>query len=365
VSAERADRLAELVAEEGLDQLIVADLVRPGDSFGDAAANTRWLTGFGGSSALTVVGPDTRLFITDFRYTERAELEVSDAFERVTAGARLLAELAGRLAGRVGFDDAATSVANLDKLKEKLPDDVELVAAGGLVERLRRRKDAAELAAITEAAKLADDVYEAVLAEGLAGRTERDVASAAHALIRERGGEPSFPAIVAAGPNGALPHAEPSDRVIAAGDLVVWDMGAKLGDYCSDCTRTYAVGDVGDDEREAYELVLAAQRAGLDAVRAGVGGAEADEAARAVIREAGHEEHFGHGLGHGVGLEVHEAPRLGTSSEDVLEEGDVVTVEPGVYLPGRFGIRIEDLVAVTADGYRNLSSLPKQLQTVD
>jgi Xaa-Pro aminopeptidase len=364
VTTERADRLAELVAEEGLDQLIVGDLVRPGDSSGDATANTRWLTGFGGTSAVAVVGPETRLFITDFRYTEQAEREVGDAFERVTAASRLLPELASRLAGRVGFDDTATSVANLRKLEDELGEGVELAAAGGLVERLRRRKDAGELEAIAAAARVADDAYETVLAAGLAGRTEREVAAAAHARIRELGAEPSFPAIVAAGPNGALPHAEPSERVIAPGDLVVWDMGARVDGYCSDCTRTFAVGEIAEAARDAYELVRAAQAAGLEAVRAGVAGEEADEAARSVIRDGGHEDHFGHGLGHGVGLEVHEAPRLGKLSEDVLEDGDVVTVEPGVYLPGEFGVRIEDLVVVTEDGCDILSSLGKELRTV-
>ncbi|HEY8000620.1 MAG: aminopeptidase P family protein [Vicinamibacteria bacterium] len=362
---DRADRLVDLVAEQGLDQLIVGDLVRPGDSSGDATANTRWLTGFTGSSALTVIGPQTRLMITDFRYTERAQQEVGDRFELVIAGSRLIPELGSRLSGRVGFDDAATSVANLGKLEQELGEGVELTAAGGLVERLRRRKDEAELAAIAEAARITDDAYETVLAQGLAGRSERQVAAAAHARIRELGAEPSFPAIVAAGENGALPHAEPSERQIRDGELVVWDMGARVDGYCSDCTRTFAVGEIGDAAREAYELVRAAQAAGLEAIRSGVAGVEADEAARGVIRDGGHEDHFGHGLGHGVGLEVHEAPRLGKHSEDVLEEADVVTVEPGVYIPGEFGIRIEDLVVVTAEGHRNLSTVSKELRTVN
>ncbi len=232
MSAERADRLAELVAEEGLDQLIVGDLVRPGDSGPDAAANIRWLTGFTGTSGLAVIGPETRTFITDFRYVERAASEVDDAFERRIAASRLIPELVTPLEGKVGFDDAATSVANLAKLEEELPEGVELVAAAGLVERLRRRKDEGELAAIAEASRIADDAYETVLADGLAGRTERQIAGAAHARIRELGAEPSFQAIVAGGPNGALPHAEPGDREIEPGDLVVWDMGALVGGYC-------------------------------------------------------------------------------------------------------------------------------------
>ena len=339
--------------------MIVGDLVRPGDSGPDAIANVRWLTGFTGTSGLALVGPEARTMITDFRYTERAEKEVGDAFDRAIAESRLLPELASRLHGRVGFDDAATSVANLGKLERELGEGVELVAAGGLVEQLRRQKDAGELEAIAEAARLADEVYEAVLADGLAGRTEREVAFAAAAAIRERGAEPSFAAIVAAGPNGALPHAEPSEREIGAGELVVWDMGAQVDGYCSDCTRTFAAGEPEAEAREAYELVEAAQQAGLDAIRPGIDGEQADEAARAVIRDGGHEDHFGHGLGHGVGLEIHEAPRLGKRSEDVLAANEVVTIEPGVYVPGRFGIRIEDLVVVTDDGHRNLSSVPK------
>jgi Xaa-Pro aminopeptidase len=364
MTAERADRLTDLVASEGLDALIVGDLVRPGDSGPDAIANIRWLTGFTGTSGMAVIGPDRRIFITDSRYTERAEREVGDAFERRTARSRLLPELTAALSGRVGFDDAATSVANLAKLEEELGDGIELMPAAGLVERLRRRKDESEIAAIAEAARIADDAYETVLAQGLVGRTEREVAAAAHARIRELGAEPSFAAIVAAGPNGAQPHAEPTDRQIGEGELVVWDMGAQVGGYASDCTRTFAAGEVGGPEREAYEVVRAAQAAGLEAVRPGVSGEDADEAARAVITEAGHGDHFGHGLGHGVGLEVHEAPRLGKTSEDVLEEGDVVTVEPGVYLPGEFGIRIEDLVVVDPDGPRILTSLDKALRIV-
>ncbi len=368
MSAARAARLAAAIAERGLDRLIVGDLVRPGDSGPDAIANIRWLTGFGGSSGLAVVGGEGPVFITDFRYTERAERQVDAVFERVTAASRLLPELASRLAGRVGYDDAATSVANLAKLEQAIEESgsqVELVAASGLVEDLRRVKDADEQATIARAAQITDDAYETVLAEGLAGRSEREVADRAEARIRELGAAPAFPAIVAAGENGALPHADPSERELRAGDLVVWDMGAILDGYCSDCTRTLAVGEPSSEARAAYELVLAAQLAALDAIATGVGGQKADEDPRAIIAEGGHGDDFGHGLGHGVGLEVHEAPRLGPRSDDVLAEGDAVTVEPGVYLAGRFGVRIEDLVIVDADGYRNLSSLPKDLRIVE
>jgi Xaa-Pro aminopeptidase len=358
-AGERADRLAAIVAEEDLDLLIVGDLVRPGDSHPEENANLRWLTGFAGTSGIALLGPRARIFITDFRYVERAEREVDASFERRTVAQRLVPELAGSLFGRVGYDDARTSVRVLRMLEEEAPEGVELVPAGALVDRLRRSKDAAEQRAIEDAARLADEVYGWTLARGLAGRSEREVARAAEARIRELGGEPAFPVIVAAGENGALPHAEPSKRTIGAGELVVFDMGAAVDGYCSDCTRTFATGPLDGEAEEVYRLVLKAQVAALDAVRPGVSGSDVDSAARSVIADAGYGEGFGHGLGHGVGLEVHEPPRLSQRSDDTLVEGDVVTIEPGIYLPARFGVRIEDLVVVTEQGHRNLSSLSK------
>lgn len=360
----RAERLEEVVREQGLDALIVGDLVRPGDSGPDAIADIRWLTGFTGTSGAAIVGAGRREFMTDFRYVERAGQEVFDSFERFILEGRLLRELAKRLEGRVGFDDEATSVASLAKLEESLPASAELVPVRGLVGRLRRHKDAGEIERIAEATRLADEVFEAIADAGLGGRTERDVAIEAEAQMRGLGAEPAFPTIVAAGPNGAQPHAEPGSREIGAGELVVIDMGARLDGYCSDGTRTYASGEPEAEAREVYELVLRSQTQSLDAIRPGITGAAADAASREPIAAAGHGENYGHGLGHGVGLEVHEAPRLGKTSEDTLEAGDVVTVEPGVYVPGRFGVRIEDLVVVEPDGHRNLSGTPKTLRIV-
>jgi Xaa-Pro aminopeptidase len=366
MSRERIEGLARLVEEEGLEMLIVGDLVRPGDSGRADMINVRWLTGFTGTSGVAIVGPGQRTFVTDFRYAERVERELGEPLEIevVRAEQQLIPALAEHLQGKVGYDDDHTSVRSFRRLGEGLPEGVELAPARGLVERLRRRKDAAELRAIAEAARLADEVYGAILADGLVGRTEREVAREVEAMIRERGAEPSFPPIVAAGENGALPHAEASERPIAAGELVVFDMGAELDGYCSDCTRTFATGDIDGEAREAYELVAEAQQAALAAVGPGVTGRDADGAARDIIAAAGRADEFGHGTGHGVGMEVHEAPRLSQRSEDTLEQGDVVTVEPGVYVPGRFGIRIEDLVTITEDGFRNLSGLPKELQVV-
>jgi Xaa-Pro aminopeptidase len=362
---ERADRLAAEVAERGLDQLLVGDLVRPGDSERAGTANLRYLTGFTGTSGLCLLGPDDRIFVTDFRYVERAAREVPESFERVRAERQLLPAVAERMRGQVGFDDANTSVRTLGKLRELAPDGVELVPAAGLVERLRRSKDGREVEAIAAAARLADEVYEWTLERGLVGRAERDVALAAAQRMRELGAEdPAFPPIVASGTNGALPHHEASDREIEPGELVVIDMGAIVDGYCSDCTRTLATGEIPDEAHEVYELVREAQSAALAEVAAGVAASAVDAAARELIADAGHGDEFGHGVGHGVGIEVHEAPRLGTSSDEELVAGDVVTIEPGVYVAGGFGVRIEDLVVVEPDGARNLSSLPKELQVV-
>jgi Xaa-Pro aminopeptidase len=350
----RAARLAELVKAKELDQLFVSDLT-----------NVRYLTGFAGTNGACLVGPEERFFFTDFRYVERAEREVGKGWERPEAERELLPQIAARMHGRVGFEDGKLSVRQRQKLGEAVPDEVELVPAGDLVEELRAVKDADEVKRIAAAAELADEVYRWTLEQGLGGRSERDVARAAEARIRELGAEPSFPPIVAAGPNGALPHAEPEERKIGKGELVVFDMGALLDGYCSDCTRTYATGEPGDEAREIYGLVHEAQAAALEAMKAGVSGKDADAVARKVIEAAGHGDHFGHGLGHGVGLEVHEGPRLSTTSEDEVREGNVVTVEPGVYVPGSFGVRIEDLVVVERNGVRNLSGLPKELTLVD
>ncbi len=352
----RADRVQARLDGARVDALLVTDLV-----------NVRYLSNFTGTSGLCVIGPDLRRFATDFRYLERAAAEV-EGFDRERSPTELLAALAdgwppGGL--RLGFEDHKLSVRQHVRLRELVPDRVELVAAGGLVEAERAVKEDAELAAIMAAAGLADAALADVIVPGLAGRTEREVAVAFEDAVRARGAAPAFPTIVAAGANGASPHATPGDAAIAPGVLVTIDFGAQLDGYNSDCTRTYASGAVGEDLRAIYELVLRAQVAALDAVRPGPEGREVDAVAREVIVAGGHGEHFGHGLGHGLGLEVHEAPRLGTTGTDALQAGNVVTVEPGVYVPGLGGVRIEDLVVVTADGSRVLSGHGKELASLD
>jgi Xaa-Pro aminopeptidase len=294
---------------------------------------------------------------------------VDPAFDRLKASVDLLESLGDALPTarelRLGFEAGHVSVREHERLRELLPDRVALIPVQGLVEELRAVKDATELGAIRSAAALADEAFERLISGGLIGRTERELALELEFDMRRRGAEqPSFPPIVAAGPHGALPHASPRPVEVSRGDMVVIDWGAQLDGYCSDCTRTVAAGEAGLRAREIYQLVLDAQLAGLEAVKRGAGGREVDGVARQRIEAAGHGEHFGHGLGHGVGLDVHEAPRLAQRSDAVLEAGNIVTVEPGVYLPGELGVRIEDLVLVTDDGRQILTGISKELTVV-
>jgi len=362
---ERVERLREGLRERDLDALLVKDLT-----------DVRYLTGFTGSSALALissrpVSPEDAAdrFFTDFRYASQSSEQVRGSFAREIAS-NLLDAAARSLAGgkgRLGFDDETVTVADHARLRGKLDVAWELVPFTGPVRALRMVKDADEIVRIRAAAELADDALRAVLEEGLAGRTEREVALALEERMRVLSAQAaSFPTIVASGPHGALPHAQPRAEEIAGDVLVTIDWGASLDGYCSDCTRTYATGDaIAEEAREVYELVRAAQAAGVAAVRPGPTGVELDSRVRELIVAGGHGEHFGHGLGHGVGMEIHEGPRLSqTGSKDPLVAGNVVTIEPGVYLPGRFGVRIEDLVAVAPDGADVLTRLPKELTVV-
>jgi Xaa-Pro aminopeptidase len=363
----RAERLAGALGAHGVDALLV-----------DALVDVRYLTGFTGSNGAVVLFgarlADTlggHRFLTDFRYRTQSAEQVGTEFEREIVSGEMLdavaALLAGAPAGRLGFDEGKLTVKAHRKLSELLPGGWSLVACNDAVARLRAVKDAAEIGRIRASAELADEALREVLEGGLAGRTEREVAIELELRMRRLGAEgPSFPSIVAAGAHGALPHAQPREEPIPRDALVTIDWGAVHEGYCSDCTRTYATGEgVSQRAREVYALVLHAQEAGVEAVAAGRSGREVDAVARAVIEQADEGERFGHGLGHGVGLEVHEAPRLSrTAPEDPLQAGNVVTVEPGVYLPGELGVRIEDLVVVRAQGADVLSTLDKQLTVV-
>lgn len=360
MSTGRDERLAALLAGAGIDVLLVTELY-----------NVRYLTGYTGSNGIALIGTGTRTFISDFRYLEQAAEEVQDFFERRTAPAPqalidLVADVLPPGDLRLGFEADHVSVRMHERLRQLLPERVELVGTEALVEMLRAVKDPEEVSRIRAAAALADASFERLVREGLMGRTEREVALALEHDMRERGApRASFETIVATGAHGALPHAKPRDVEIRSGEMVVIDWGAELEGYCSDCTRTVAAGEPDDATQEIYELVLNSQLTGLQALRGGREGRAVDATARDVIEAASHGEHFGHGLGHGVGLAVHEGPGLSPRSNDMLRSGNVVTVEPGVYLPGRFGVRIEDLVVVTDDGCEILTSVPKRLMVVD
>jgi Xaa-Pro aminopeptidase len=323
--------------------------------------NVRYLVGFESSNAALVVEPERVRLFSDFRYAELGRSV--DGVEFVETKRSLFDALAELLEGRIGFEADHVSYARWETLGNG---GLELVPRRGLVEELRAVKDEAELEAVRNAAALTSEAYARFAEERFVGRTERDLAWRLEELFHELGAEaPAFETIVAAGPNGARPHARPSNREVGAGETVVIDSGAKLDGYCADCTRTFATGSLPERLSEAYEVCLEAQLAGLQAVRAGATGVEADGAARDVIDDAGFGDAFGHGLGHGVGLDVHEAPRLSRESSDTLVPAQVVTVEPGIYLEGVGGIRIEDLVIVGENGAEITTGFTKDLVSVD
>ncbi len=353
--AARRERLGQRVCELGLDAFVVVNVER------SDRANLRYLTGFTGSFGILIVGEES-LFATDSRYTEQAGKEVAGLQVEEVKG-RWLVWLAERLAAlglrKVGIGAPRTSLHTYQELGRLAP-GIELVPQKGLVEELRRVKSREEVARISEAARLTDEGLRWIVDRLAPGRRERDVALDLEVWYRRSGADGvAFELIVAAGPGSAMPHYRPGERKIARGDVVLFDVGVQLEGYCSDLTRVVAVGSPDAEVREVYRVVLEANRAGLEAVRAGQAGKDVDGVARDVIARVGYGDRFGHGLGHGVGLEVHEAPGVGPASEDTLAAGHVITVEPGIYLPGRFGIRIEDLVAVTEDGAQVLSAFPK------
>jgi Xaa-Pro aminopeptidase len=322
--------------------------------------NVRYLVGFSSSNAALFVEPERVRLFSDFRYAEAARSV--DGAEFVETKRSLVAALAELLEGTVGFEADAVSYSSWEVLRAG---GLALVPRRGLVETLRAVKDDAELEAIRRAGEITSQAYARFAEERFVGRSERELAWQLDGLFRELGAEgPAFETIVASGPNAARPHARPTDRDVEAGETVVIDAGATVDGYCADCTRTFATGPLSDQLKEAYAATLEGQLAGLEAARAGVTGVDADAAARAEIEAAGLGEKFGHGLGHGVGLEVHEAPRLSRESSDTLAAGNVVTVEPGVYLEGLGGIRIEDLVVVTEGEPEVLTSFGKDLITV-
>ena len=358
---DRAGRLARLrqaLADAGCEALLVTNL-----------ANVRYLTGFAGSAAQLLVGAGKLVLATDGRYRAQAadELEAAgvEATFAVGSHAEQRAAVVSAAAGvrRLALEAASVSWARQRELASSWFPGTELVATEGLVEGLRRVKDGGEVARVAEAARLADAALAAVRPRLVEGTTEAELALALDVEVRGLGAEGSaIETIVAAGPNGARPHARPSDRSIGEGELVVVDFGAVVDGYRSDMTRTLCRGEPSSATlMRMVDVVVASQRAGVEAVRGGRAAAEVDEACRAVIADAGWGDAFVHGTGHGVGLDIHEAPALAATSGDTLAPGDVVTVEPGVYLPQHGGVRIEDTVVVTDDGCVPLTRSPKEL----
>ena len=319
--------------------------------------NVVYLAGFESSNAALLVEPDRVRLFTDFRYIAAAR--AVEGVEVVQTKRAVIGELAQLLDGRIGFEAGTVTYAQYQTLAGG---GLDLVPRTGLVESLRAVKDEGELAIIRKACAITDRVYERLLDVKFVGRIEREVAWDLQVLFHEEGGDGlAFESIVGSGPTGSRPHARAGDRTIGAGELVVIDAGCTVDGYASDYTRTFATGPVDGRMKEAYEVVLAAQQTALETIRAGLPGIEADAAARRVVDETEFKGLFGHGLGHGLGLDVHELPRMSTETDDVLAPGNVVTVEPGVYVEGEFGIRIEDDVVVTADGIENMTSFRKDL----
>lgn len=350
----RLTKLRQSLAEKSLDAILITN-----------PANRRYLSGFTGSAGSPIISQERAVLATDSRYYQQAE-EQSPQFELARITTKFTDLLPGLVSQmdvrRLGFESQDVTVALHRQLADALPEGTELVPTSSIVETLRAVKDEGELAALRRAVALADIAYTHIAGYMQPGMTEGQVAWELERFMRIRGAEKiAFDIIVAAGSHGAMPHARVTDRVIQVGEPVVMDLGAVVDGYCSDLTRTVVLGKAAERFYEVYEVVLRAQQAAVQDIRPGMTGQEAYAIARGVIAEAGYGDAFGHGLGHGVGLVVHEKPMLGRlSDKDVLQAGMVFSIEPGIYLPGEFGVRIEDLVVLNEDGPQVLSQAAKE-----
>ena len=358
MSDPRSRRIAALV--DGLTAAHLDGLLLTG------LPNIRYLTGFSGSSALLVVTPRDVVLITDFRYQTQVVDEVGDLARIAIEGASLWTGLWQQLASMptvkvLGFETAHIQHRDFQRLVESGA-RWQWRPTMDLVETLRERKDGAEIARIQDAANVATRALERTLPQVKVGMSEVAVAGVLEKALRDEGSEGfPFPSIVASGPRAALPHARSSARALEHGDFLLIDFGAEVGGYCSDVTRTVVMGRATDEQREFYETVRGANERAARGVRAGMTGRDADAIARHYIDRAGYGDLFGHSLGHGIGLEVHESPRLARTADGALPEGAVVTIEPGIYRPGWGGVRIEDDVVLGADGPHILTDFPREL----
>lgn len=351
----RVEALRSVLKRDDLKGLLVFDPV-----------NVRYLTGFSGSAGVVLVLPDECVLASDFRYRVQALEQAPETrfVELEGAFSTALPQLVQGFQGRLGVEKDDLRVADWEKLGSALA-GIEHSLVGGHVRKMRRVKSTEELRAIREASTLAVNVMERLRDMRVVGRTEHDVALDLEVWARRQGSEGvPFPYIVGWGPNGAKPHAEAGETVIGARGLLVVDLGAVVDGYASDMTRTFATGQLGDEEARAFDVTLRAQKAGREAAAPGVACRDVDAAARNVVAGEGFGDNFKHGLGHGVGLEVHEEPTVSMRSEDTLEPGMVVTIEPGIYLEGVGGVRIEDSVVVTDIGIDVLTESERGLQTL-
>lgn len=351
---ERTDRLLALLKAAGAQGALI-----------HKPSNMRWLSGYTGEG-LVLVADGLRAILTDFRYTEQAEQQAPDYTVHMTTAERTAEKLAAELVGAQGaavlaFEDDEVTVRGMKALTEAMP-GVRFVPVDRRVEMLRERKDEEEIALVEKACAISCAAFEHMLGVIRPGMTELEIRFALENALYRGGAEKlAFDTIVATGPNGSLPHAIPGNRVVEKGHMVTMDFGARYGGYCADITRTVAVGSLDDKQRHVYDTVLQAQLRALDAIRPGARCSDVDRIARSFIDERGYAGRFGHGLGHAVGLDIHESPRLSPTCGQVLEVGIVITNEPGVYLPGQCGCRIEDTVLVTPDGCRRLTPATKEL----
>lgn len=348
------NRIAEQLQAKGLDALLVTN-----------PYNRRYVSGFTGTSGCCLLTTSVCELLTDFRYMEQASVQTkASGFAVVRHEADMMATAAERAARygvkRLGFEKDNVSYSLYEKLQAVFT-GVELVPASGMIEEMRLIKTADELAIIQEAASIADQAFTHILNFIKPGRTELEVSNELEFFMRRQGATSSFDTIVASGVRSALPHGVASDKVIEKGDMVTLDFGAYYNGYCSDITRTIAVGEPGEKLREIYEIVYKAQLHGVAHVKAGLTGKEADALTRDIIVAAGYGPQFGHSTGHGIGLEIHEAPGLSFRNESVLRAGMVVTIEPGIYVEGIGGVRIEDDVVLTESGCDVLTKSPKEL----
>lgn len=345
----------DIFEKKGIDAFLITDPL-----------NMQYLSGFSGGEGILYLSRNKRILVTDSRYTEAAAAESNfDVIEESIRHRRLqiLAEhIKEDVIENIGFEDLSMTFADFQKYRKNLPGIKKWISLGRVINDLRMIKKEDEIASMAKAADIACEAFKEICRLIKPGMTELEGAAELEYQMKKRGAQDvSFKAIFAAGKNSSMPHAVPTAYKVQEGDFITMDFGCKVDGYCSDMTRTVAIKYVSDKQREVYDTVLKAQLAGLDAAGPGLTGSDVDKVARDIIDKAGYGQYFGHALGHSVGLFIHEEPRLSPNEETVLEANMIETVEPGIYIPGEFGVRIEDMILITDKGCRNFCTSPKEL----